>query len=312
MHDWSDVASVAPDGLAVVDAEGRWVQLNATAEELCGAGSAELVGRRRSVPRHDHRCHRRTRPARTTTAPSWLRLGRCRGCGSSPTAPTCSTPARGAGRVLPATARPERHRRRRVARWPAPRPGWSARARCAPPSTPWPASPAGRRPGRGADPQHGRGRLGAAGDGVGRLPRVRGLLRPAARVRPARRPAHDLRGHDRLEPVVVPDRWAALRTDPAWAPLHGYLGRRTGAGSPACRSPSGAGPPACSTPTSRRAGRGHPDPGVLTAMAEQAAVALDHAPPCWRPSASWPAARSASGWPATCTTASCSRPSPSA
>ncbi|MFE9646304.1 ATP-binding protein [Streptomyces sp. NPDC006365] len=42
---WDDIAAVAPDGLAVVDCVGRFVRLNPAAVALCGAGEeAELLG----------------------------------------------------------------------------------------------------------------------------------------------------------------------------------------------------------------------------------------------------------------------------
>ncbi|WP_330285492.1 sensor histidine kinase [Streptomyces sp. NBC_00576] len=42
---WDDVAAVAPDGLAVLDCAGRFVRLNPAAVALCGAGEeAELLG----------------------------------------------------------------------------------------------------------------------------------------------------------------------------------------------------------------------------------------------------------------------------
>lgn len=42
---WDDIAAVAPDGLAVLDRVGRFVRLNPAAVALCGAGTeAELLG----------------------------------------------------------------------------------------------------------------------------------------------------------------------------------------------------------------------------------------------------------------------------
>ncbi|MFG2028765.1 ATP-binding protein [Streptomyces sp. NPDC048825] len=42
---WDDIAAVAPDGLAVLDCVGRFVRLNPAAVALCGAGEeAELLG----------------------------------------------------------------------------------------------------------------------------------------------------------------------------------------------------------------------------------------------------------------------------
>jgi PAS domain S-box-containing protein len=42
--DWSALALEAPVGLAVVDCEGRFVQVNAVAATLCGLGEADLIG----------------------------------------------------------------------------------------------------------------------------------------------------------------------------------------------------------------------------------------------------------------------------
>ncbi|WP_425826433.1 GAF domain-containing sensor histidine kinase [Streptomyces fractus] len=43
--DWADVARHAPDGLAVIDARGRFAQLNDAAAALCACPADELVGR---------------------------------------------------------------------------------------------------------------------------------------------------------------------------------------------------------------------------------------------------------------------------
>lgn len=42
--DWSELSEHAPDGLAVVDGHGRFVQLNAAAAELCGRSPDDLIG----------------------------------------------------------------------------------------------------------------------------------------------------------------------------------------------------------------------------------------------------------------------------
>jgi PAS domain S-box-containing protein len=41
---WSALAEYAPDGLAVVDAEGRFVHVNAAAAALCGRDAGDLIG----------------------------------------------------------------------------------------------------------------------------------------------------------------------------------------------------------------------------------------------------------------------------
>jgi PAS domain S-box-containing protein len=42
--DWSELSRHAPDGLAVIDADGLFVQLNAAAVTLCGCDPSDLVG----------------------------------------------------------------------------------------------------------------------------------------------------------------------------------------------------------------------------------------------------------------------------
>lgn len=279
MHDWSDVARVAPDGLAVVDREGRWLQLNATAEELCGSTTAELAG----TPS----------PFRTATADTTAGRGLLDDDGAEL---VCTWAGGGGVRELAyrthlldagtgervvsfrdCTA--ERHRRRRIA----------ALARAS-------ASLVGEGSVRAtldalahevlqADALAGVQILSMdeAGSGL----RVMGsagfpecsdffdrLLECGRRG--ARLTIFE--AYDRLEPVVVPDRWAALRTDRAWAPLHGYLGASDWSWFASVPL----------TIRGRPAGvlNAYLSPGqvvgtqtleFLTAMAEQAAVALDHA-----------------------------------
>lgn len=47
---WAEVAAAAPEGLAVVDASGRFTRLNSAAVQLCGLAEEDLIGARAPFP----------------------------------------------------------------------------------------------------------------------------------------------------------------------------------------------------------------------------------------------------------------------
>jgi len=278
-HAWDDVARVAPDGLAVVDAEGRWVQLNATAEELCGAPAAELVGARspfRTTATGDTRGRGLLDDDGAELVCSWSVGGVVREFAYR----THQLDAGTGERVVSfRDCTSERHRRRRVAALARASAGLAAEgsvratldvlAR----EVLLADALAGVQILSMDEAGSGLRVMGSAGFPY--CPDFFDRLLECGR-RGARLTIFE--AYDRLEPVVVPDRWAALRTDPAWAPLHGYLGASDWSWFASVPL----------TIRGRPAGvlNAYLSPGqvvgtqtleFLTAMAEQAAVALDHA-----------------------------------
>lgn len=89
---------------------------------------------------------------------------------------------------------------------------------------------------------------------------------------------HMMDALDRLEPVVIPDRWRGIASDPAWAPLHEYhleLAWGTFASVPLLIRGRAAG--ALNAFFASGENVGHQTMEFLSAMAEQAAIAVDYA-----------------------------------
>ncbi|MFG2129530.1 ATP-binding protein [Streptomyces sp. NPDC048751] len=227
---WDDVAAVAPDGLAVLDRAGRFVRLNPAAVALFGAGEeADLLGvpspfapadrcaRDTAGPPADHAVHSDEQVAPWTPAsgPGREFAYRARGLRADPAFTVVSF----------RDVTEERHRHRRIAAM--------AQTSIALAS---------------------EGSLGSTLDAVARqIVQADGLA--GAQILTLDSTGRELRlmgsaglRHwdvflDRLlecrdrgarlcmldtlkerRPVVVPHRWAQIREDPAWEPLHDYLG----------------------------------------------------------------------------------------
>ncbi|WP_205857739.1 ATP-binding protein [Phytoactinopolyspora endophytica] len=222
--EWTTLALDAPDGLAVVDAEGRFVQVNRAATVLCGRTEAELVG---------------------SPAPFQLfsdivisDLGLLEdGSGEhvSTWQPPREAPREFAYRALPVSGRPdltvvafrdvtdERHRQRRVAAVArssaklASAGSLSATLDVLAREIVHTDALAGVQI-LTVDDNDGLRIMGSAGfphwpDFFDRL--------LECRARGARLCMMD--AYERGEPVVVPNRWQAIRKDPAWQPIHEYL-----------------------------------------------------------------------------------------
>lgn len=223
--DWSELTEHVPDGLAVVGGDGRFVQLNAAAAQLCGRCADDLVG---------------------TPAPFELaREASADPAGLLEDEPAEQvavwTPAEGVRREfayrvrqLPAPAgatlvafrdvTAERHRQRRVA----------AIARASATLT------SARSVTAMLDALAREVVLADAlaavqiicFDGAGRTLQIMGsagfrrwpdFFDRILRCRDRGATLRMLDALDQREPVVVPNRWRAIKDDPAWAPLREYL-----------------------------------------------------------------------------------------
>jgi len=275
---WERVAVDAPEGLAVVDAEGRFVQVNRAGARLCGRAADDLVGLVSPFSPAAPAESGRGEPAQGDgeqvgvwcPAPGLRRelAYRTRRAADAP----------GLTSVSFRDATEERHRRRRLA----------ALARTAA-ALPAHGSPTATLDALAAevlrvdtlagveilvlDESGGDLRVvGTAGfghradffDRLAQVERCGGTLRMREALRDG-------------VPVVVPNRWTAIRDDPVWAPLHDYhtapawdsfasvpllvRGRVTGVLN-AFFAPG--------QPVGRRTVE------FLTAMAEQAALAVDY------------------------------------
>ncbi|OLT12051.1 histidine kinase [Pseudonocardia sp. CNS-139] len=266
---WSEVAEHAPDGLAVVDDDGRFVQLNAAAAALCGGTPAGLAGCVSPFP-----------PGAEQAAEQVV--------------PFC--PAPGVRRELAYRARPlpggdgrtvvafrdvtdERTRERRAAAVAR------AAAELAAQRSITATLDALARELLQADAlagvqilttdEDGRGLqiMGSAG-----FPRRPDFFERLMECRARGGTLAMTEALDKQEPVVIPDRWDAIRDDPAWEPIRGYLGElewNSFASVPLIVRGRAAGVLNAFFAPGQDVG-----PRVvefLTAMAEQAAVALDYA-----------------------------------
>ncbi|MCO7219720.1 ATP-binding protein [Klenkia sp. PcliD-1-E] len=278
--DWADVVRRAPDGLAVLDADGRWLRLNPAAEELCGVPAEHLVGS--------------ASPFRTTAGATGAQGlldddGAelvCTWSGGGPPAVRefayrthLLDAATGEQVVSFRDCTSERHRRRRVAALAR------ASARLAGQGSVAATLDALAREVLRADALAGVQILSMDENGSGlRIMGSAGFpqcddffdrLLECGR-RGARLAIFEAFG--RQEPVVIPDRWAMLRDDPTWAPLRGYLSHSDWSWF-ASVPLTIRGRPAGVLNAYLAPGQvvGNQTLEFLTAMAEQAAVALDHA-----------------------------------
>lgn len=279
--DWSEVATATPDGLAVVDASGRFTQLNHAAVRLCGLAEEDLIGARAPFPLGLDPATRTSglleEDASAEHVTSWpLGPGHRREF---------------AYRLLRLPARPgltvvafrdvtgDRQRQRRVTAIARTAANLATQGSLTATLDALAAEVVQADALAGVQiltlDSSGRSLqiMGAAGFGhwpdfFDRLLQVRergGLLLM-------------LKALASGETVVVPDRWAVTRDDPAWAPLHAYLGelewesfasvpltmrgRRTGVLNAFFKPGEAIGQQALE---------------FLAAMAEQAAIAVDYA-----------------------------------
>lgn len=276
--DWTSVAAEAPDGLAVLDAQGRFVTLNRAAVTLCGADAESLIGSPspfqltgEGTPRDrdlfDNAATEQTTSWQTPDGPIRELAYRLRPWDTGFTVASFRD------------VTDERHRQRRVA----------ALARVAATVASQDsltdildalAAEVVKTDGLAGvqiltvdDAVHRLQIMGSAG--FGRCPDF------FERLLQVRERGGTLRMFDSLttnEPVVVDHRWASMREDPAWAPLRHYLGE--------LRWDSFASVPLlvrnCSVGVFNAFFAPGQDIGArtvefLVAMAEQAAIAVDYA-----------------------------------
>ncbi|MFC7572321.1 PAS domain-containing protein [Klenkia terrae] len=141
-HDWAEVARRAPDGLAVVDADGRWLQLNPTAEELCDVPAAALVGtaspfRPTPAVSPQGQGHGLLDDDGAELVCSWTG-GRTTGVREFAYRTHLLDAGTGSGWCPSGTPPPSGTAVAAWPPWPGPRPGWPRRVRCPPPWTPSP------------------------------------------------------------------------------------------------------------------------------------------------------------------------------
>jgi PAS domain S-box-containing protein len=278
--DWSELSEHAPDGLAVVDADGLFVQLNPAAAALCGRSPDDLVGMQAPFEL-----------ARATPAGAAGLLEDEPAEQVSIWAPVAGVrrefayrarPLPGPGRAAVVAFRDvtaERHRQRRVAAIAR----TSATLKSARSVTAMLDALA--REVVQADA------LAAVQiftfDGAGRKLQIMGsagfrrwpdffdrLMRCGANGAALR----TLDAIDQREPVVVPHRWAMIRNDPAWEPLREYLSELewdSFASVPLMVRGRAEGVMNAFFAPGQAVGRATME--FLVAMAEQAAVAVDYA-----------------------------------
>lgn len=221
---WQVVAANAQDGLAVIDRAGRFVQINAAGADLCGRSAQDLLGRASPFDS----LHR----DQSTAAP-----------GDDLAEHTCSwAPNAGRRREFAYRARrltedpghivvtfrdvtDERHRHRRIAA--------IARAatNVASQGSITAILDAVAREVLEAEPLAGVQILTVeeSGDGL-QIMGSAGFRRwpdffdRLMRCRDRGAPLRMLEAIESATPVVVPDRWHAIESDPAWEPLRDYLG----------------------------------------------------------------------------------------
>jgi signal transduction histidine kinase len=222
---WAQLAMDAPDGLAVVNSERRFVQLNGAGARLCGRAETELIGTRAPFPLAVDDPHE---PARLFDESSMEQVTTW-----SPTAGVQREFAYRAERLssdpsLTAVAfrdvTDERHRQRRVAAIArtsaklASQGSLTATLDALASEVLQTDALAGVQILTLDDSGQGLRIMGSAG--------FRHWPDFFERLVECRRRGAALRMLDALQhgrPVVVPDRWSAIRDDPAWEPLRVYL-----------------------------------------------------------------------------------------
>jgi PAS domain S-box-containing protein len=223
---WSDLARHGPDGLAVVDADGLFVQMNPAAIELCGRDADDLIG----MPA----------PFRLAQAFSADAVGLLE---DGPAEQVCTwAPVAGVRREFAYQARPlpgdedltvvafrdvtdERHRQRRVAALArtsaklASEPSITATLDALAHELLQADALAGVQILTVGDSGRGLQIMGTAG-----FRRVPDFFERLMECRARGAELRMIDALERREPVVVAHRWESIRADPAWEPLHEYLG----------------------------------------------------------------------------------------
>jgi PAS domain S-box-containing protein len=271
--DWSELSEHAPDGLAVVDADGYFVRLNAAAAQLCGRDPADLVGM--PAPFALARVTIEDEPAEQVSI--WAPVDGVRREFAYRARPL---PGPGRGTVVAfrdVTA--ERHRQRRVA----------ALARTS--ATLTSARSVTAMLDALAHEVVQADALAAVQiftfDAAGRKLQIMGsagfrrwpdFFDRIMRCRAGGAALRMLDALDAHEPVVVPHRWAAIKDDPAWEPLREYLSELewdSFASVPLRIRGRAEGVMNAFFAPGQVVGRSTME--FLVAMAEQAAVAVDYA-----------------------------------
>lgn len=275
------MATAAPDGLAVVDASGRFTQLNPAAVQLCGLAEEELIGARAPFPLSQDAATRTLglleEDASAEHVTTWplgpgprrefaYRLHRL------PASPGLTV-------VAFRDVTGDRQRQRRVAAIARTAANLATQGSLTATLDALAAEVVQADALAGAQiltldsSGHGLRIMGAAGFGhwpdfFDRLMQVRergGLLLMLKVLATG-------------ETVVVPNRWAAIRDDPAWAPLRAYLGElewESFASVPLTIRGQGTGVLNAFFKPGEAIGRHTLE--FLAAMAEQAAIAVDYA-----------------------------------
>ena len=269
----AELVEHAPEGLAVIDADARFVEANPAAVVLCGLRPGAVTGTRSPFPAPGGDAGGPGRRVDRGVAAGAGRSARVRlraQPDARPAAVGGVVPGRDREPAAPAEA--GRHRQGRVQRGLQAVPRGHARD----------ARPRGaadglarRRPGAHDEP----GGRPAARHGGGRVrPRSR-LLRQAHGVPRPRRPAGHARGaRDRGSPSWWPTGTTAIQRDPAWAPLHELM-RHPRWDWFASVPLLARGEPVGILNAFFAPGQtvGDTELDFLLAMAEQAAMAVDHA-----------------------------------
>lgn len=252
---WAEVAADAPQGLALIAGDGRFVRLNRAAVALCGQGEADMIGRSAPFTLPEDRTADPDPPFDAAALEPAERV-------------TVWAPAPGARREFAYRARrlaadptltavsfrdvtDERHQQRRVtaiARSSANLASSGSliatldalaeevlRADALAGVQILTADGTGRGPHMVAPLPHPAGEANpppaeAAGSLALRLMGSAGFHRRPPdffdrllRCRDRGATLHTLNTFETAEPVVVPNRWAAVQDDPAWEPLHVYM-----------------------------------------------------------------------------------------
>jgi PAS domain S-box-containing protein len=277
--DWATIALDAPDGLAVVDAEGRFVQVNRAAAALCGSTEAELAG-----------------------SPSPFQFNQDIVIGDlglledgfreqvSTWHPPGEVPREFAYRALPVSGRPdlmmvafrdvtdERHRQRRVAAI-ARSSATLASAGSLTATLDVLAQEIVRTDALAGvqimtmDDNDGLRIMGSAG-----FPHWPDFFDRLLECRERGARLCTMEAYQSCEPVVVPNRWQSIRNDPAWKPIHSYLRElswNSFASIPLMIRGEAQGVLNAYFAPGQVVGRKSME--FLLAMAEQAAVAVDYA-----------------------------------
>lgn len=276
---WTLLGAEAPEGLALVDSDGRFVQVNHIGARLCGVPEHDLIGARapftRDVPEADEPSTLLDESA-TEQVTTWERAGSQREFAYR--IEPLSTD-RSLFTVAFRDVTEERHRQRRVAAIArtsaklASQGSLTATLDALASEVLQTDAVTGVQILTLDEAENGLRIMGSAG--------FRHWPDFFDRLVQCRQRGASLRMLEALEldrPVVVPNRWSALRDDPAWEPLRDYLGElpwETFASVPLSIRGHTAGVLNVFFAPGQLVGRHTLE--FLTAMAEQAAIAVDYA-----------------------------------